>query len=232
MRFFENNFIFCSNNDQLCINDQFINIGRYYENRLSVSIDDLEKTKKLKIYEHKFYNYILLEAEPLEKLIEHIKSRAGVVTNIDNVIFKDIDFYITVNDLVFFKTIIIYIGKGCLNRKFSHFKDCLKHISGFEHKSKERISRIVDIWENNEGVGLLEIENNSNHYIACCRESSMIKSAGNHLTNQINGAKYGDMKTNWTLNDMKLFGDMLLYFALKKCIISMPDIISPRKMTT
>ena len=44
----------------------------------------------------------------MEKLIEHIESRAGDVTNIENVIFKEVDFYITVN----FKTIIIYIAKG------------------------------------------------------------------------------------------------------------------------
>ena len=55
----------------------------------------------------------------------------------------------------------------------------------------------------------------------------MIKAAGNKLTNLINGSVYGLMKSKWTLEEVKNFGEMLLYFALKQSIVERPSPIFP-----
>ena len=50
----------------------------------------------------------------------------------------------------------------------------------------------------------------------------MIKAAGTHLTNILNGSIYGFMKT-WSFFEIRNFGEMLLYFSLQKCIIDRPS---------
>ena len=55
-----------------------------------------------------------------------------------------------------------------------------------------------------------------------CRENAMIRAAGPNLTNILNGSAYGLMKNKWTLNEIKNFGEMLLYFSFKQCLAERP----------
>ena len=50
----------------------------------------------------------------------------------------------------------------------------------------------------------------------------MIEAAGSKLTNLRSGSIYGLMKSKWTTHEVKNFGEMLLYFALKQCILERP----------
>ena len=74
---------------------------------------------------------------------------------------------------------------------------------------------------------MLQVFSDSDHYISLCKENAMIKAAGNKLTNLINGSVYGLMKSKWTLEEVKNFGEMLLYFALKQSIVERPSPIFP-----
>ena len=56
----------------------------------------------------------------------------------------------------------------------------------------------------------------------------MIKAAGKRLTNLINGSIYGLMENKWTIQEVKNFGEMLLYFALKQCILERPSAYFPK----
>lgn len=214
---FNDNFIFCSWNDA-SIHEQFINIDRYYGEMLTNSIKILEQKGKLNLHKNKFYNYLLIDAKALYILLEKISDKKSP----------------SIDDLAVFKNTIIYIGKGCENRKTAHFCDVFKMMTG-EIKSTARLDKILRAWEMGEGVIVLEINSNSNNYISMCRETAMIWSVGESLTNLINGAAFGAMKTTWTYSEIKLFGDMLLFFALKMCINEKPksilysDFFEPKK---
>ena len=63
----------------------------------------------------------------------------------------------------------------------------------------------------------------------------MIRASKPNITNIRNGFSYGIMKNGWTENETKTFGNSLLYYALKKCIIEQPipffpqDLMLPKK---
>ena len=200
------------------IHEQFINIDHYYGKMLLDSINILEQNCSLKKHEEKFYNYLLLDAAALFNLLNNILDEQST----------------TIDDLVVFKTIIIYVGKGCNLRKHSHFSDSFKILTGVNEDIKvtKRIQKILNIWRKGGGVIALELQSNSNHYISMCRENAMIRSVGQTLTNIIHGTEYGAMKTTWTPKETKLYGDMLLFFALKKCITDPPTSFLPNDVFT
>ena len=115
-------------------------------------------------------------------------------------------------DTIEIDLVIIYIGKGCWLRKSSHLAESYKVLSGSMNDGKlpKRLIKILDIWGNGRGIIVLELCSNSNHFISMCRENAMIRVVWENLTNLINGAAYGAMKTTWTPKDTILYGDMLL----------------------
>jgi hypothetical protein len=48
--------------------------------------------------------------------------------------------------------------------------------------------KIANIWKKGEGIVVLQVFSDSDHYISLCRENAMIKSVGKSLTNLINGS--------------------------------------------
>ena len=219
MAHFKTNFISCSRNDD-SIQKQFIKTSHYYDRILSRSIKYLELGCKLKTKKHKFYNYLLIDARALYNLLD------------------DISGLPTLNDLVLFKSTIIYIGKGCKNRKNAHFLEIGKMLAGGNRRDvnlPSRLKNILNIWSKGCGVIVLEFLSNSNNYVSLCRENAMIHAAGVHLTNLIKGTAYGAMKTSWTKTDVVMFGDALLFSALQKCIKDKPkplmqsDFVKPKK---
>ena len=213
MGYYRDNFIFRSCNTKNIL-EQFIEINLYYEEMLARSIDVLEENFTLKKRDEIFYTYILLDANAMCKL------------------FKDMKRVATIDDLAYFKSIIIYVGKGCKLRKSSHLTESYKVLTGSmkDGQLPKRLMKILEIWEEGGGIIVLEVNSNSNHYISMCRENAMIQAAGKNLTNLINGAAYGEMKTTWTKQEIILYGDMLLFFALKKCIKDKPIPVLPCDM--
>ena len=87
---------------------------------------------------------------------------------------------------------------------------------------------MLEIWKCGGGIVVLQLLSDSDHYLALCRENAMIKAAGkNIITNINNGSVYGLMKNKWTFSEILNFGEMLLYFSLRKCIFERPWAIYP-----
>ena len=189
MEYYWDNFIFRSC-DTGSIHEQFIDINHYYEDMLSKSIKTLEENLILRKQKEIFYNYVLIDANAFVCLLKDISHKKEP----------------SIDDLVFFKSIIIYVGKGCRLRKSSHLTDSYKILTG-SMENGELPKRLKKILEN-----------------------AMIQSAGSNLTNLIKGAAYGAMKNTWTKKEILLYGDMLLFFALKKCINDKPISILPSDM--
>ena len=177
---------------------------------------DLEKSlgnRKNKIS----YNYILIEASVLYKIIDRINDSVLGIRPI------------TMLDILLFKEALIYIGKGQKDRKDSHLKEAFKLLIGKldEALITEKHTRIVNAWMHGEGIVVLQFLNDSDSFLSLCRESAMIKSAGDNLSNVRNGSAYGSMKNKWTNTEILNFGEMLLYFSLKQCILERPSPIFP-----
>ena len=60
----------------------------------------------------------------------------------------------------------------------------------------------------------------------------MIRAAGSHLTNIINGSVFGLMKNSWSPTEIRNFGEMILYFSLRQCIIERPRPVYPKDVCT
>lgn len=215
MEYYWDNFIFRSC-DTDSIHEQFIDINHYYEDMLIKSIKTLEENLILRKQKEIFYNYVLIDANAFVCLLKDISHKKEP----------------SIDDLVFFKSIIIYVGKGCRLRKSSHLTDSYKILTGSMENGElpKRLKKILDIWGDGGGIMVLELCSDSNHFISMCRENAMIQSAGSNLTNLIKGAAYGAMKNTWTKKEILLYGDMLLFFALKKCINDKPISILPSDM--
>ena len=104
---------------------------------------------------------------------------------------------VTKQDVDEFKDTIVYIGKGCNDRKMMHMFEAKSVFEGKINLKKisAKLTKIARIWENGKGVIILQIFSESDHYISLCRENAMIKAAGTKLTNLISGSIYGLMKS-------------------------------------
>ena len=107
MKHFKNNFILdsCSTNN---VHELFINVGIIYGKLLTTSIKNLIINKQLKSKGNKYYCYLILDANHLYKLLDSFDT--------NSICIRDI----SLEDLTLFKQAIIYIGKGCNNRKTLH----------------------------------------------------------------------------------------------------------------
>ena len=190
----------------------FTKVYLEYERTLSKSIDDLQSNKILKPMANKCYNYILMDANILYKLIDTFDTKGLFLRKV------------TLKDMDMFRQAIIYIGKGTKDRKYTHFIESVLLLTGRRSiaEAGPRHFKMVETWKQGSGVVIIETLCNSNKYLSLSRESAMIKSAGKNITNSMNSSQYGLMKNNWSYTEIKIFGEMLLYFSLKQCIINRP----------
>ena len=200
------------------VHDLFINVELQYAKILEDSIIKLKRKNVLKSKGMKYYNYIIIDGLSLNKLLERFITDDGLKPR-----------EITLEDMVEFKAAIIYIGKGCNDRKLKHLQEALLVFNGEMKLSQvsAKLTKISKSWENASGVAVIQLFSDADHYVSLCRENAMIKSCKN-LTNLINGSIYGLMKDKWSVFEIKNFGEMLLYFALKQCIVERPSIIFPK----
>ena len=162
---------------------------------------------------HNNYNYLLIDSGKLADLIDKLEAKE----TIDE---KDVEA---------FKTVIIYIGKGSKNRKMFHITDA-KFRMDFDQEINSKSRCIINIWKRGNGILVLQLYSESNHYVSLCRENAMIRAAKPNITNIRNGSSYGIMKTGWTDRETIIFGNSLLYYALKKCIIEQPNPFFPQDL--
>ena len=153
-----------------------------------------------------FYNYLLIDSEKLYNLIDRLEAKNHNIDKID------------VNN---FKTTVIYIGKGSDNRKMFHLTEAKYHLD-YDVITNKKSKQIIKVWRNGNGIVILQIYSDSNHYVALCRENAMIRAAKPNITNIRNGSSYGIMKDQWSKTEISDYGDSLLYYAIKKCIIERP----------
>ena len=124
-----------------CLNHElFINVYLEYSHILEKSIDSLQKDKILEFKSKKYYNYLLIEAEPLYKMINNFDTN-GLCP-----------YSITHHDLAIFKQSIIYIGKGKNGRKCSHLFEGKMELN----KSNAKFTKIFNTWKKGEGLVVLQ----------------------------------------------------------------------------
>ena len=104
---------------------------------------------------------------------------------------------ITKEDLYKFKESLVYVGKGKNDRRNQHLLEGKSLLEGKMKLAKisAKFTKITEIWKRGNGIVVLQLFNDSDHYLSLCRENAMIKAAGNNLTNIINGSIFGLMKT-------------------------------------
>ena len=218
---FKNNFILDS-----CIienvHELFINVMAKYNRELEKSIENLKRKNILKPkMGRNFYNYLILDGDLLYKIINNFDIESLKIKSIKN------------EDIEKFKDAIVYVGKGKNNRKDTHLVEAKNLFIGKLPKSKitAKVTKIEKIWKQRKGIVVFQIFSDSDHYMSLCRENAMIKAVGSKLTNLINGSIYGIMEKKWTIFETRNFGEMLLYFALEKCILEKPIPIFPEDIT-
>ena len=167
------------------VHDIFINIYLDYAKILEASIEDLKKENILQNKPLLFYNYLICDAKLLYKLLEKFDTHSLLI--------KDI----SCQDMIEFKNAIIYVGKGVNDRKSSHLFQGLELFEGKMELNKinAKYSKITSVWRKGNGIVLLQVYSDSDHYVSLCRENAMIKAVGKNLTNLINGSVYGLMKS-------------------------------------
>ena len=204
------------------MHELFISVTLQYSKNLESSIELLKEEELLKPKARKNVdNYIILDAKPLSQLIESVDLNGLNLRSIST------------DDLLIFKKCLLYIGKGKNNRKYQHLQEGKLLYDG-NLKLAKVSAELTKIWKLGDGIVAVQLFSDSDHYLSLCRANLMIKAAGNKLTNLISGSIYGLMKSKWTPYEIKKFGEMHLYSALKQCIYERPTPIyshEVKKMT-
>jgi len=110
---------------------------------------------------------------------------------------------------------VFYIGKGKQTRPYEHLYDAIKTRSRLHPVTpfSGKIQRILDIWDDGQGVISIHVFQNSLPVEAYCREAAMIDAIGlSSITNAKRGNYYG-LCTSWSDSDRRRWGAHLLYKA-------------------
>ena len=186
------------------VHELFIKVYLEYNMVLENSIMSLQNRNILKSCSRNYYNYILIDADLLYRLVDSFNdSKLGLRS-------------ITMEDMIRFKQAIIYIGK------YSHLREAFKKLLEGNLDISNKNSRIANIWNRDGGIIPIQMLSDSGNFLAISREYSMIKTTGEHLTNVIIGSVHGIMKNEWTSTEVRKFLRMLLYFYFYQCLIERP----------
>ena len=196
--------------------EMFVNVQNIYTNLLRKSIEEeIEDGRLANCGNPNFYTYVILDAKKLYKILDEYSKEVFTPADVLNEHVDEL------------KENIDYVGKGKATRNFDHAIDCKKLIEGKKTCKKEnrKSDKIIESWENGNGIVILRLSTETSHFEAHAREYAVIKSVGiNNITNIINGTPYGIMKT-WNSIEVANYGTMILYKALKMCINDPPRII-------
>ena len=193
----------------------FDNVYKHYNYLLRKSINTLMADGLLVLKRSPlFYNYLIINGTKLYNILKSYDKFTLSPLKINN------------PDMDEFFDCIIYVGKGNNNRKMQHIFEGKKLMELNIATSNKKCRTIIDLWSNGEGVVILQLFNEVSHYEALAREYSLIKTLEiDNIANIINGSPYGVMKYVWNENEIKNYGTMILFNALKMCIIDKPRLI-------
>ena len=142
------------------------------------------------------FNYILIDP----RVTQNLPSRARASNLSPSEVFR------------IFIQAIFYIGKGSRARPYAHLYDSLKDWKSSnpaEVKSK-KIKRIIQIWNDKQGIVSLHCFQSVIPSEAYTREAAMIDAIGlDKLTNMKRGNYYGEAK-EWDVRKKRQLGTVLL----------------------
>ena len=196
--------------------DIFGNVYTFYSHVLRNSIKELIDIKLIRREHPLYYNYLICNGTKLMELLEQFQKLSLVEEKV------------CTRHLEQFKKLCFYAGKGINDRMFSHLINGKKiHQKLLKIKKvSAKYSKITQIWENGEGVVIIRLFAENNHYEALSREYSLIKALKlNYLTNEISGSCYGAMKDSWNETEVINFGNMMLLNTLKMAVKEQPQIL-------
>jgi len=144
------------------------------------------------------FNYLLLDP----RLTQNLPMR--VFSSSDQDLFRT------------FLASIFYIGKGSRSRPFQHLYEAIKKTKpGRKKKESEKIAKIQEIWEEDKGVVIVQVFQNTIAVEAFTREAAMIDAVGcDNLTN-IKGGDYYGVAADWSEEQRLQLGSFLVFKAFK-----------------
>jgi len=144
------------------------------------------------------FNYLLLDP----RLTQNLPMR--VFSSSDQDLFRT------------FLASIFYIGKGSRSRPFQHLYEAIKKTkSGRKKKESEKVAKIQEIWEEDKGVVIVQVFQNTIAVEAFTREAAMIDAVGcDNLTN-IKGGDYYGVAADWSEEERLQLGSFLVFKAFK-----------------
>jgi hypothetical protein len=194
----------------------FINILKVIDENMKESIGMHIYNNFLKNCPKKaFYTYLLIDISKFNDLRQKF-SRSSLIPIEPNL-----------KDFLLFKTCIFYVGKGIFNRKHQHLVLAKKLFDGMLKMKyvQLKVSKIENLWKQNKGISLVQLDCDATSYEASTRESCIIKSLNfNMLTNKNQSTCYGDAK-KWPLTKIENYGDMLLYQLFRNFLAKEPNVI-------
>ncbi|CAI9734153.1 repeat and LEM domain-containing 1 [Octopus vulgaris] len=110
---------------------------------------------------------------------------------------------------------IFYVGKGTRDRPYSHLYEAMKRLNSKETKNDEKLSHIIDIWNDEQGVISLHCFQGVISDEAHSREACIIDAIGLfNLTNKMRGTCYG-LTAKWSASQKRRMGTYWLYKAFQ-----------------
>lgn len=115
-----------------------------------------------------------------------------------------------------FLSAIFYVGKGKIMRHFDHLHEAKKLYLTKKDSDDSKCKHILDIWNENLGVVVVQMFHDSIAVEAYTREAAMISAINlKNLKNAKNGQFYG-LAVTWTDHEKNLYGTYLLQKSMTK----------------
>ena len=195
--------------------EMFDNVYKMYSHYLRNSILDLIGTTLPRTKHPLYYNYIICNGTKLNYFLKQFRSNCIVNEEIRTHHVHEFIGY------------CLYAGKGINQRMISHLINGKKIVLEFNVTDlNAKYSEIIKVWENGEGIAIVRLFAEINHYEALSRENALIHALGlKNITNKINGTCYGIMKHGWNKTEITNFGTMMLYSTLKMLVMEPPPVL-------
>lgn len=115
-----------------------------------------------------------------------------------------------------FLAAIFYVGKGSRSRPFQHLYEAIKlQKTGAKKKLSEKIKTIHDIWDNDKGVIVVQVFQNTIAVEAFTREAAMIDAIGCDNLSNVKGGDYYGVAAGWGKEQKLNLGTFLVFKAFK-----------------
>ena len=116
----------------------------------------------------KYYTYLILDASKLDELCKKIGLDLQFLFGLSN------------EDFLWFMSLIVYVGKGTRNRKFTHIEQVIKLLlkHGKRALSGPKALSIYEIWEKGGKVAVVQLGQDTSNFEAASNENAVITALG------------------------------------------------------